>query len=119
MSHDPPYLEKLRKYGAGDPTESDIKAVENEIYNAPDRAAAIVMGSMVEKAIGKLLSRNMREGASGLFKFSRILGNFGAKIEVAYAFRLFGGEVKKELDIIRHLRNQLLILECQLNSPLR
>ena len=62
MSHDPQYLEPLRKYGAGDPTQSDIKAVENEIYNAPDRAAAIVMGSMAEKAIGKLLSKNMREG---------------------------------------------------------
>jgi hypothetical protein len=107
MGRDPPYLEKLKKYGAGDPTESDIAAVENELYNAPDRAAAIIMGSMVEKAIGKLLRNNMREeGASGLFKFSGVLGNFSAKIDIAYAFNLFGPKVKNDLDIIRHLRNQ-------------
>ena len=46
----PTYLIELKKYGAGDPTQSDVAAVENEIYNAPDRAAAIVMGSMTEDA---------------------------------------------------------------------
>jgi hypothetical protein len=107
MGRDPPRLEKLKKYGAGDPTESDIAAVENELYNAPDRAAAIIMGSMVEKAIGKLLRNNMREeDASGLFKFSGVLGNFSAKVDIAYALNLFGPKVKNDLDIIRRLRNQ-------------
>jgi hypothetical protein len=69
---DPTYLAELKKYGAGDPTESDVAAVENEIYNAPARVAAIVMGSMTENAIGKLLSKHMREEGISL-NYSNLL----------------------------------------------
>lgn len=104
---DPTYLSELKKYGAGDPTQDDIQALEEELYNGPDRAAAIVLGSLAEKAIGKLLSRNMREeGIGELFNSSGILGNFGAKISIGYALKLFGEKTKRELNIIRHLRNQ-------------
>jgi|ERR1700733_1757830 hypothetical protein len=108
MGHDPAYIEKLKEYGKGDPTQSDIEALENELYNAPDRAAAIVMASMVEKALRRLLSNNMREEKSTgkLFKFPGVLSSFSAKINVAYAFKLFGEKTKKELNIIRDLRNQ-------------
>jgi hypothetical protein len=94
---EPAYLTELKQYGAGDPTLSDIEAVEDELYKGPDRAAAIVMGSMVEKAIGKLLSDNMRESDDK---------TFFRKIEISYSLNLFPEKAKKELDIIRCLRNQ-------------
>jgi hypothetical protein len=90
-------LTELKQYGAGNPTQSDIEALENELYNGPDRAAAIVMGSMVEKAIDKLLSDNIIESDDK---------KFFHKIEIAYSHKLFGEKTKKELDIIRCLRNQ-------------
>jgi hypothetical protein len=90
-------LTELKQYGASDPTQSDIEAVENELYKGPDRAAAVVMGSMIEKAIGKLLSDNMRESDDE---------TFFRKIEIGYSLKLFPEKVKKELDIIRCLRNQ-------------
>ena len=36
---EPAYLTELKQYGAGDPTLSDIEAVEDELYKGPDRAA--------------------------------------------------------------------------------
>ena len=39
------------------------------------------------------------EGASELFKSFGVLGSFGAKIEVAYALRLCGRDVERELNI--------------------
>jgi hypothetical protein len=89
-------LTELKKYGAGDPKQSDIEALEIELYNGPDRAAAIVLGSLVEKAIGKLLIKNRREEDV----------NFSSKIDISYSLNLFGEATKRELTIIRHLRNQ-------------
>jgi hypothetical protein len=106
MSHDPAYLTNLKEYGAGDPTESEIESLENDLYMGPDRAAAIVMATAVEKAIGKLLSNNMREEGTSALLNSGLLRNFSAKIDIAYAFKLFGLETKRELNIIRNLRNQ-------------
>jgi hypothetical protein len=107
MGNEPGYLTNLKKYGAGDPTEDEIEALENDLYMGPDRAAAIVLATAVENAIGKLLRSNMREeGTSELFKPSSLLGSFGARIDISYALKLFGPKTKKELNIIRTLRNQ-------------
>jgi hypothetical protein len=54
-------LNELEKYGSGDPTEGDFKVLEIELYDSPDRAAAVVLGAMAEKAVIKLLSRTMNE----------------------------------------------------------
>ena len=94
----PKLLAELEKYGAGDPDVDDIQALEIELYDSPDRGAAVVLGAMAEKAIVKLLSRTMKE--------EDIKGNFGTKIDIAYAQALFGAQTKRELTIIRHLRNQ-------------
>jgi hypothetical protein len=104
---DPKYLVDVKKHGAGDPTKDDIHALEHEMYNSPDRASAIVLGSLVEKAIEKLLRTNLRpQGINELFKHTGLLGDFSAKIQMGYALRLFGGQTRKDLNIIRTLRNQ-------------
>jgi len=104
---DPRYLEELRRYGSGDPTEADIEALEAELYDGPDRGAAIVLGSVVERALVKLLRNHMRdEGISELFRYPAPLSDFGSKIQIAYALKLFGVKTRKDLNIIRSLRNQ-------------
>jgi DNA-binding MltR family transcriptional regulator len=101
------YLTDLKKYGAGDPSEDDLKALEEELYEGPDRAMAVVMGSLVEKSIEKLLQTNMRrEVTDELFKPSGLLGDFNSKIDISYAMQLIGPLTYKDLTIIRHLRNQ-------------
>lgn len=104
---DPTYLTELKKYGSGDPTKDDIQALDNELYNGPDRAAAVVLGALVERSLAKLLRGRMREdGVEDIFKPAGLLGDFGAKINLGYALKLFGPQTRKDLNIIRHLRNQ-------------
>jgi hypothetical protein len=105
---DPTYLTELKKYAVGDPTKDDIEALDRELYDGPDRAAAIVLGALVERATEKLLRNNMRQdgGVNELFKPSGLLGDFGSKVQIGYSLRLFGSQTKKDLTIIRHLRNQ-------------
>jgi hypothetical protein len=104
---DPTYLTELKKYGAGDPTRDDIEALEIELYAGPDRAAAVVLGALAENSLAKLIRNKMRaDGIEELFKPSGLLGDFAAKIQIGYALQLFGAQTRKDLNIIRHLRNQ-------------
>lgn len=103
----PRYLRELREYGAGEPTVADLEALEAELYDGPDRGAAVVLASLVERSLERLLRNNMRkEGVSDLFQYGGPLGDFGSKIRIGYAFKLFGIETRKDLNIIRSLRNQ-------------
>lgn len=107
MSSDPPYIVALKQYGAGDPTQDDLRDIEIELYDGPDRGAAIVLAAVVERSVEKLLRKNLREdGASGLYKYGGPMGDFGSKIMMGYAMRLFGLNTRRDLNIIRHLRNQ-------------
>jgi hypothetical protein len=47
-----------------------------------------------------------KESVKELFEYRGTLGSFGAKIDIGYAFKLFGPKTKKDLNIIRSLRNQ-------------
>ncbi len=93
---DPIYLPELKKYGAGDPTKDDLEALEKELYDGPDRAAAVVLGALAERSVEKLLRNHMRKsGVDELFKPSGLLGDFGAKIQMGYALNLFGSQTRK------------------------
>jgi hypothetical protein len=53
---DPKYIENLKKFGAGDPTAADIRVLETELYNGPDRGAVVMLAAMVERSLGKLFA---------------------------------------------------------------
>lgn len=104
---DPGYLRNLRKFGAGEPTKENITALERELYSGPDRAAAVVLASLVERSLGHLLRLSMREeGIGDIFDSDGLLGSFGAKIQICYALKLIGPTTRHDLTIIRVLRNQ-------------
>jgi hypothetical protein len=49
----------------------------------------------------------MREdGINNLFRYGSPLGDFGSKIQMGYAFKLFGLVTRKDLNKMRLLRNQ-------------
>lgn len=99
---DPAYLKNLRKFGSGEPTTEELAALEAELYSGPDRAAAVVLASLVERSIGHLIKRSMREdGIGDIFSSDGLLGNFGAKIQIAYALKLIGPKTPHDLTIIR------------------
>jgi len=104
---DPTYLKNLKAFGRGEPTEADICSLESEMYSGPDRGAAVVLGSMVERSLGQLLRNNMRtQGVNELFEYNGPMGSFSAMTQVAYAFKLIGPKVRSDLNIVRHIRNQ-------------
>lgn len=104
---EPTHIRNLKKYGSGDPTQQNIRAVEAEMYSGPDRGAALVLGALAERALEKLLRRGMRDsGVNELFDFGAPIGTFYAKIQVAFAFRLLGQTTRHDLNLIRHVRNQ-------------
>jgi len=70
VADDPQYIEALKKFGAEEPTERDIKALETELYKGPDRGATVVLAALVERSLEKLLRTRIRsEGASVLFEY--------------------------------------------------
>jgi hypothetical protein len=101
------YITALKNYGKGEPTNADIRALNVEIYSATDRAAAVLLGSLAERAVERLLRRKMRhQGVESLFDFHGPCGAFSDKIQIAYAFELIGPKTKHDLDLIRLLRNE-------------
>lgn len=77
------------------------------MYSGPDRGAAVVLASMVERSLGHLLRTRMRsQGVEEMFGFNGPLGSFSAMIQVAYGFKLVGPKTRSDLNIIRNIRNQ-------------
>ena len=81
---DPTYLKALKAFGRGEPTQTDIRSLESEMYSGPDRGAAVILGSMVERSLGHLLRINMRsQGVSDLFEFNGPLDSSRRTLERA------------------------------------
>jgi hypothetical protein len=103
---EPVYLRDLKSYGRGEPTQEHLAAIETELYNGPDRGAAVVLTAIVEKSLEHLIKRALRpEGVNDLFQFNGPMGTLSNKIAMAFSMRLIGEKTKHDLEIIRHLRN--------------
>jgi hypothetical protein len=86
----------------------DIHDVIHEIVGGSDRVAAIVGGSLVEEMLTRALRAFLRQDAVALkeaFDFNGPLGTFSAKISMGYVLGLYGKEVRRDLDLLRKVRN--------------
>lgn len=86
-------------------------SVPKQIKDQTDRGAAIIGGSLVEHNLEKLLQARMRPDLSKnwkeeLFEGRGALADFAPKIEVAFAFGLFGPETRNDLLQICGIRNK-------------
>jgi hypothetical protein len=111
VSADPAYLRNLRALAQSDPTVADIDSIENELYIAQsDRATAVMLASMVETSLQRLLGIVVRsdlnsEDRNRVFGYEGALGTFGSKIVMAYGLGLIGPVSRRDLDLIREIRN--------------
>lgn len=93
------------------PGEEDIFKT---IARDSPRGIAIVGGSLVEARLEeKILSHLRNDGSkkdedflSSFLKGYGPLGSFSAKIDIGYLLRFYGHPIRKELDTIRHIRNE-------------
>ena len=85
-----------------------IHDIFQELLNGSDRAVAIVGGALVEELLTRALKYFLRPDATSmeeLFSFSGPLGTFSAKIRMGYHLGCYGEEVRRDLDILRRIRN--------------
>jgi hypothetical protein len=90
-------------------TDQDMKLIGEEVRGASDRAMALIYAAMLDTVIEGCLKQRMIELSSTeseqLFRGLAPLSSFSAKINVSYAFRVFGAKTKRELNFIREIRN--------------
>ena len=86
----------------------DMTQYANEVIASP-RSAAIILAAHVEDSLHLALARRLRIKPSSwreVFSTERgPLGTFANKISMADAIGLISSETRRNLDIIRHLRN--------------
>ena len=108
---DPSYIRDFKAFTKGPLRFVDLKRLDGELYGENDRALGVLRASLLEAALETYLMSYVRPSFNAdltrrLFEFSGILGPFGAKITIAYAFNWIGPETRHDLELIRQIRNE-------------
>ena len=88
----------------------DFDNVFAELDGENDRAAILVGGSILEYALEQAIASRLREPqttteSDALFDEHGILGSFHEKIWAAYFLKVIGPSVRRDLDLVRAIRN--------------
>lgn len=77
------------------------------VRNLGEKALAIILAESLNEALAALLENSMVPSSSGaLLGEFRALAGFAARIDASYAFGLIADEERKELHLIRRIRNE-------------
>ena len=79
------------------------------VEQTDERAISIIGGTFIEMALEHLLKAFLPENEKDvdkLFEFNQPLGNFSNKINMAFCLGLIDRVVKKDLDMVRKVRNK-------------
>jgi hypothetical protein len=110
MSDDAAYIVRFKEITKGGLRREDLRAFEEQAYGGSDRGRAIMLSTITENALYAYLKTKLRgELTAGdrkrLFGFDGLLGSFGGRTSIAYAFGFITPALKHELDHIRVIRN--------------
>jgi hypothetical protein len=102
------------------PTTADgwLEAVHREFAGESDRAAAIVVGAMLDEALKSLLCKRLvapaKKGRSLLDGMNAPLGTFNARIDSAFQLGLISRYLARDLHLVQKIRNRFahFALEC-------
>jgi hypothetical protein len=102
------------------PTTADgwLEAVHREFESESDRAAAIVVGAMLDEALKSLLRKRLvapvREDRSLLDGVNAPLDSFSARVDAAFQLGVISRYLARDLHLIRKIRNEFAHhpLEC-------
>jgi hypothetical protein len=87
----------------------DIEKIYDQIEGENDRAAIIVAGAWLETSLEMMIRSHLRAPTKTeqpfLFGEKGIAGTFSDKIWLAYFMKLIGPSTKRDLDLIRNIRN--------------
>jgi hypothetical protein len=103
------HLAALKRQAREGDTPATIKALAEELRIASDRAAAVVIASILDRSLEESLLEWMRELSAedrkNLFSAHGVLASFSAKIDLAYAFKIYGPKTRADLHTMREIRN--------------
>jgi hypothetical protein len=88
----------------------DYDAVFAELEDASDRAVILVAGSLLDHALSEAIMSRLREPPTHdewqeLFDDGGVLNTFSQKIMAAYFLKIIGPQTRRDLDLIRKIRN--------------
>jgi len=112
MPNQPSYIKELRALTRTEPTSANLEEVENELYGSKsDRATVVLFGSFVDAHLERLVRSKLRkelnsEDRNSLFEYNGPMSSFSSKILMAYALDIIGPVTRKDLDLMRLLRNE-------------
>jgi len=109
MSRDPSYITALKQLSRQRGDIVDALTQLEYFQRSEDRPAAILVSTHLEDSIQDLILTKMvplnSTELGEMFSGDRLLGTFSAKIQIAYALGLIGPKTRRDLDLIRLVRN--------------
>jgi hypothetical protein len=109
VSREPAYVTDLKRYARAHPTEADLSDLEKEVHGLNDRAVALIWPATTELALANAILRKFRPlsstEAKELFERDGPIATFSLKTRFAYVLGIFGPQTRKDLDLIREIRN--------------
>jgi hypothetical protein len=111
---DPAYLADLKQYARAQYGElTDTDAVVADFDNESDRGAIILAATSIEDSLEHALTRWMvaltadadMEAKARIFGPEGIIGTYANKTWIAYALGIINKDARKEIDLVRHIRN--------------
>lgn len=111
MPTEPAYIRNLKAFTRGDLTIKDLPALEDEMYSSSARSTVLMTCAVLEMCLTIFLRDKMRPTTTSdddrrLFDPGGPLCDLSAKNMIGYAFNWYGPETKKDIDLIRILRNE-------------
>jgi hypothetical protein len=99
----------VRRLSDADPTPDDVAQYQQEAgAERGDRGAAILFATDLENTLQLAIIRMLQPASkqrAELFGHNAPMGTFAYKITIAHAIGIFGDVTRKNLDIIRTIRN--------------
>jgi hypothetical protein len=96
----------LREFSRREPAEEERAEIADDIRNAHDRAAGIILGSLVEMYLQELLLAYLPNAGPEIFSQSNgPLTDFYAKNHLAFAMGIIPEALLKDLEVVRRVRN--------------
>src|SRR6185312_6201249 len=109
---DPAYLADLKAYARAQFGESaEVDDIVADFNNESDRGAIILAASSIEDAIESALMRRFTalrddaEARARVFGPEGIIGTYANKTWIAYSLGIIDRDARKDIDLVRHIRN--------------
>lgn len=103
------YLSDLKKLSRQTMGVADVLVAREYMPNAEDRAVGVIEATKVEDSLVSAIRRKFVELIPSeddeLFSGTAPISTFSAKIKICYAMGIIGKNTRRDLEIIRHIRN--------------